>query len=284
MWEGLKNYILGTIMDMFQSIQSLGTDSYLSQSPGEFSKVAYDGIALVRDNVVAPVAYTILALFLILELHHVATRAEGVHGTMGIELPLKVLFKMILCKVATDNAGLIMDATYAVSIHLIEGISDSLTAGSGGFPIPNYEEFEASVENLSKGELLMASVKVSIVELVVSGCILITQVIVLARFFVVFIYMAIAPLPVATLPHNELSSIAKNFLKNFAAVALHGVFIYLALSLFLLILRGNMIESLTPSGAGDINAILWGMVGYTIVLIVTIFATSRWAKSICNAM
>ena len=46
--------------------------------------------------------------------------------------------------------------------------------------------------------------------------------IVAARFIELYVYNALASLPIATLCYRELHGIAVNFLKNYMAVALQG--------------------------------------------------------------
>jgi hypothetical protein len=100
------------------------------------------------------------------------------------------------------------------------------------------------------------------------------QIICIGRFLEIYIHVAIAPIPLATLPSDDLNSIAKNFLKSFAAVSLQGALIYLILSFFPQLVNSNILG----------EQIAFTMLLYSIVLVIAIFSAGKWAKSICNAM
>ena len=90
----------------------------------------------------------------------------------------------------------------------------------------------------------------------------------------IYVYIAISPIPIATFPSDDLNQIAKGFLKSFAAVCLQGAFIYLILSFFPILVSSNIL--------GDTSA--WGLLLYSLILALGVFSSSRWAKSVCNAM
>jgi NADH:ubiquinone oxidoreductase subunit H len=95
-----------------------------------------------------------------------------------------------------------------------------------------------------------------------------------------YVYLAISPLPLATIPNSELSSVAKNFLKSFAAVSIQGVLIFTVLALY-----GTLIGSIASNDAfTDITTAMLEATLYSLVLVVCISMTGRWSKSICNAM
>lgn len=96
----------------------------------------------------------------------------------------------------------------------------------------------------------------------------------IARFIEIYVYIAISPIPIATFPSDDLNQIAKGFLKSFAAVCLQGAFIYLILSFFPILVSSNIL--------GDTSA--WGLLLYSLILALGVFSSSRWAKSVCNAM
>ena len=95
-------------------ILSLSTDgSKLTGSMSNFMPQLYTYTELVMTNVVLPVAYTILALFLVFELYSITIRTENMgsgSNTMGTEIVFRTLFKMVLAKLAVDSVPLILNA------------------------------------------------------------------------------------------------------------------------------------------------------------------------------
>ena len=117
-----------------------------------------------------------------------------------------------------------------------------------------------------------------ITNLIVQIAVKMAQIIVIARFVELYLYFCVAPIPIATLPSGEMSQIGKNFLKSFAAVCLQGTLIYLVLSFF------PFIADFFLEGSDNFLVIAGNMIGYAILLIVAVWSTQKWAKSICNAM
>lgn len=278
----MTDFILGEIIGIYEAISNAGTNSHLASSLEGFSSVVYNGIQLIRTNVIAPVAYVILSLFLLLELQNIATRVEGHQGTIGAELPIKALFKMIICKTVIDNIGLITSAFFEVSLHLIKKTETILSVSGATSLTPNILALRRVIADYGILERFALSAKISLIGILVSLSLLVVKVIIISRFFQIFIYIAISPIPVATLPHSEMSSVAKNFFKNFAAACLHGVLIYIVIAIFPLLVNGAVLGAI--DGSGDFSADLWKILGYCFVLAVSVTASGRWAKSICNAM
>lgn len=278
----MVDYILGEIVNIYNAIADFGSSSNLTTTLEGFNRGISDGINVIRSNVITPVAYTILALFLLLELQNIASRIEGQHGILGAELPIKALIKMVICKVIIDEIGLIMNAFYEVSLYIIKKIS-SILGDIGALEIgDNILKLREAIDSYGFGEKLLLASKVGIIGIVVSLIMTIVKVVIIARFIEIFIFIAISPIPVATLPHSEMSSIAKNFFKSFAAVCMHGVLIYIILAMFPLLLNSAILGKL--GGSADLSAELWKMCGYSLVLAISVIASGRWAKSMFNAM
>lgn len=275
--------ILTWINDIILGLSTNGSN--LTGSMRSFMPQLYDYTNLVMTNVVLPVAYTILALFFVFELYNASIRTEGMGGgtaNLGAEMVFKVMFKMILCKVAVDSVPLILNAIYEVTTHITTGVAGVMGGGSitgGGIDI---EALEPVLEAFGFWTGLVALVMCLIVFLVSMIAVVLANIIIVTRFIELFIYFAIAPIPIATFPSAEMSSIGKNFLKNFAAVSVQGTLIFIVLSFFPVLFNNAFLNN-GAVGEGLFGA-LAGVLGYSIVLILAVFSTGRWAKSITHAM
>ena len=118
----MEDYILGKILDVLNTVENLGT-GILIQSPESFNSTLYNGIISIMDNAVMPVASMILALFLVLELYKISIRTESMN-TLGLEIPMKTMFKFVLCKVVMDNLKLILLAMNQVATTLISRMNN----------------------------------------------------------------------------------------------------------------------------------------------------------------
>jgi len=278
----MDDYIISRIQDIFNSVTSAGASGgSLMLSPQTFNGAIYSGVIKMMESGVMPVAYVILGLFFVLELYNITIRTEGQQGTMGIEIPFKVMFKIVLCKTAIDSTKLILEAMYAVSTQLINNIR-GVISGSGSLTTANLDAVRTSVASMDFGVKLMTSVEVTLIYLIVQFVMIIITVIVVGRMIEVYVMMAVAPVPLATFPNAEMSSIAKNFLKGFAAVCLQGVLIYIVVAIFPL-LFGNAAMGKVDDPA-NFSASMMNAAGYSFVLLISVFATGKWSKMICNAM
>ena len=237
---------------------------------------------LVMKNVIQPVAYTILALFLVLELYKISTRVEGIGGSpsnLGAEVVVRVLFKLVVCKVVIDQIPMILNVIYNTTTSITRGVAG--VVGGGNISGMDLSALESSIEALSFWNGLICLILCFVVFLFTLIAVVFANIIISARFIELYVYFAISPIPVSTLPSDEMSQIGKNFLKNFAAVCIQGTLIFIVLSFYPHLFPANLFSYSTALG---IFSALMGILGYSLVLVICIFATNKWSKSICNAM
>lgn len=224
-------------------------------------------------NAIMPLAYTVLALFMLLELYKAAVRIEGAGGgyQTGAEVIFRVLIKMALCKFVLDNTPQLLVAIHDTFGGLVGNLSSSTAANI------DLASLEAQVEDLGFFESLPYLLLSFICLLIAAATYIAAQIIILARAVELYLYVAVAPLPLATFPHDEMSSIGKNFLKSFAAIGLQGVLIWLVLR-FLPTIFG------TAGASGE--GLLWTLLGAAaqcITVFVALTSTGRISKSILQA-
>ena len=125
--------------------------------------------------------------------------------------------------------------------------------------------------------MLLILVFASLISLLAS---VLVNVVVTGRFLQMYVYLAVAPIPISTMPHHEFSGIAKNFFKGFMAVSIQGTLIYMV-QLFYPFLLKTAFENADHSGAMGLVA---AVIGFSILLIFAVFQTNAWAKSLTTAM
>lgn len=273
----MEEYIMSLIKDVINGVNKTGS-GILLQSPETFNKTLYDGVISIMNNAVMPVAYVLLGLLFMLELYNITIRTEGMHNS-GFEIPFKTMFKIALCKIFIDSTPLIMGAIFGISTEIISNIG-GVFGGSSASMAANFDLMEQSIKSMGFATKLLLSVQVTLIWLIFKFSTLVISVIIIGRMVEIYVYLAIAPLPLATIPNSEINSVAKNFLKSFAAVSVQGVLIFIVLALY-----GTLIGSVAnKTNYTDITAALLEATLYSLVLVVCIFMTGKWSKSICNAM
>ena len=270
-----KDLLIQWITELNDKLLSVGQSGYLSIGIGSFNATLYGYIKTIMTSVVMPVAYVILALFFVLELYKASIKIDGAGGgsSFGAEMVFKVMFRMVLCKVAVDSSLLFMEAIYNVTLNLTQGVAGVLgsSAMTGGLDVA---ALTTQINSMGLGDQLGLFVELVIVKFAVWVIVGLVQVICIARFIEIYVFVAVSPIPIATFPSDDLNTIAKNFLKSFAAVCLQGVFIYIILSFFPMLFNANIL--------GDTS--IFGMLLYSVILALAVFSSGKWAKSICNAM
>jgi hypothetical protein len=276
------------IMGLLELINSLilsvsGNTSPLTAPLGGFMGSMYSYSLIVLQNVAMPVAYTVLALFFVMELYKASVKVEGAGGgnQLGAEMVFRVMIKMVICKMVLDETPNILKAIYNATTEITTLVSGIVSGGSatGGMDTAALEPVIGALGFWGGIPVIIIVCIILLITLVAVG---LANVIIVARFVELFVYLCISPIPIATLPNEEMSQIGKNFLKSFAAVCVQGTLIFLVLSFFPILFNSGFLEN--SGAAGSIYLSLLGILGYSIVLVLAIFATGKWAKSICHAM
>ena len=254
-----------------------GTETFLAVDLGAFNDVMYKWVEAIMKSVAMPIAYVILSLFFVLELHKASLRADGVGGgtPFGVEVVFRAMLKMALCKMAIDSTLLIMRAIYGVSLAVTKGIAGVIKDEAGAVTESvDIAVLKTAIEAMDTGDQIGMLIELVFVRFGILVILGIVHVICIGRFVTIYAHIAISPIPIATIPSEELSSIAKGFLKSFAAVCLQGALIYLILSFFPVLISANIL--------GDKS--IFGLLLYSVILVMAIFGSGQLAKGICNAM
>ena len=114
----MKDALTNIVQQMYTTISSGTGIDLLTLSLSGFNGVAYSYIKLILENVALPIAYTILALFALLELWKASTHLEGSGGHLGIEIIIRVMVRVILCKLLVDYSLTIMEAIFEAALYL----------------------------------------------------------------------------------------------------------------------------------------------------------------------
>ena len=274
-----------SIIDSLNYINSLiigvGQDSSLASTLVGFNAILY-GFCNAIMTVMKPVGYSILGLFLMLELSKISIKMEASGGgsTASMKMVFGILIKATLCKLAVDNTSVIMNTIFNMSLHMTQQVSGILSGGAAAGGL-NIALLSTVVNNMGMGDQIGAVIQIFIIKILINGVIALVNVIVIGRFVEIYLYIAVSPIPVATIPGEELSSIAKNFFKSFAAVCIQGTLIYIVLGFFPSLMSAAILGSM---GGTDINTALFAVMAYCILLALAVFSCGKLAKSICNAM
>ena len=206
----------------------MGQNSGLLSSLTDWNSTLAGYADSISTGVVMPVALTLLALFMILELYNATQRIamNGSNNAFTIQQIALVMLKIVVCRWAVVHTTEILNALFEVASTVTVGISGYVGSGEVNTTV----DIENAIAALPGGignmpvalELMVVGWMLRIVNIVVNT-------IVAARFIELYVYNAMASLSIATLCYQELHGIAVNFLKSYLAVASQGAVLYLVI-------------------------------------------------------
>jgi len=258
----------------------LGTDMYT------LTKTVYE-VAVV------PLAESILALFMLVQLVKISQRVDATATLPAVKEVIFLAVIYVLLHWFIVNALDIMQGIYQIVVDDIIPNIGSAASSTGFFqealstdPITN-----DIWDSMSIGAALMVFI-VSILSLLI-GLIayIIAIVVAYARAWQIYVYAAFSAIPISLLGFDETRQMGISFLKNFVSACLAG-----AVMMFLLVAYPYILSGLSaPSGSGftiltfigdptgDIAGgllVLLQFLATTILLIIALLKSGAWAKEI----
>ncbi|NEW62438.1 hypothetical protein GMA11_06205 [Granulicatella sp. zg-ZJ] len=273
--------IRGIIELIFKMITSFSSDSKLTLSFTDYAPNVYKFVESIMTTVTLPVGYSILGLFFLLEMQRIAYKVEQMGGSQfGFQTTGMTLVKLVLCKIAMDSISLILKAISEVSIFLVGEIAKVEFASAVG---QNTVSIDKLMEPISKSgffEQLVLFIIMLLVLILTIISTVIAHVLLLARMIELYVLFAFSPIPIATMPNQEHSSIAKNFLKLFASGCIHGTVIYLVMLMYPLFIA----QGLLNASQLDVWNTIGTVAGFSFLLIFALMKTQQLSKAIVGAM
>lgn len=220
--------------ELYQGLEYLGNMlekmwALLTTSPQTFKGGTIWNVISTINGVLGAIGTALLVLFF----------TVGVIKTCGSfaelrkpETAVKVFIRFAIAKYLIDNClTLLVDF-----VTIVQGIISKVTGASSigtalEFTIPS--EVQSTFEGIGilDGAIpIWAVCFIAHLAFIVVGLVLLLTV--YGRFFRIYMYAAIAPIPLSTMAGQPTENIAKSFLKSFAGVCLQGVVIVLACVIF----------------------------------------------------
>ena len=233
--EGIY-WLIENMLKIWQTVLS-DIERWLTASPFDFSPGAWSAAAGINGALLGT-AYGLLLLFFLLTFFRTVTDIRE----LTLQQIIGWIAAFLLAKFALDSSMLILRSIVGLTLDASGIILDSFGAdvdwGSAGHLAESAAaagaEWNASALSAilqffqSIPEFLL--VCLMWVVLLIAGIII--TVVVYMRFFKVFIYTALAPIPLSFFAHPELKQTAIHFLKSYGAVCLEICVIAVALVIF----------------------------------------------------
>ena len=248
----------------------------ITQSPETFRDGAVWGVIQSIHGALQAIAYALLVLFFVV----------GVMKTCGTfaelkkpEHALKLFIRFVLAKAVITHGMELMLAFFSV----IQGIMNTIMNTAGFDKIKNTQlpdEVIEAVENTGFFESIPIWAITLIGGLIIWVLAFVMILTVYGRFFKLYMYTAIAPVPLSTFAGEPTQNIGKSFLRSYAAVCLEGAIIVLACIIFSIIARAN------PNFDEDLTAaaMVWQYIGQVVFNMLILTGTIKLSDRIVKEM
>ena len=248
----------------------------LTQSPETFKGGGIWSVIVNIHGALQAVAYALLVLFFVV----------GVVKTCGSfvevkkpEHALKLFVRFAIAKGVISHGLELMMALF----NIVQGIVSTImrTAGFGAAQqtvLPN--EIVEAVEDCGFFESIPLWAVTLIGGLFITVLSFIMIMSVYGRFFRLYLYTAIAPIPLSTFAGEPSQNVGKSFIKSYAAVCLEGAIIVLACIIF------SLFASSPPVVDPDAAAVtmVWSYIGELIFNMLVLVGAVKMADRVVREM
>ena len=248
----------------------------LTQSPQEFKDGTIWRVMVNVHNAVQAIGLALLVLFFVV----------GVMKTCGSfaelkkpEQALKLFIRFALAKGVVTYGLELMIAL----LSIIQGVVSTIMSAAGyGSPqdtiLPT--EIITAVEECSFFESIPLWAVTLIGSLFITVLSFVMIMTVYGRFFKLYLYAAIAPIPLAAFAGEPSQNIGKSFLKSYAAVCLEGAIIVLGCIIFSVFAATPPV--IDPNAAAV--SMVWSYVGEMIFNMLVLVGTVKMADRVVREM
>lgn len=278
--EWLKSLLIPVIMDTLSHTFDMVNDkvgevaTQVGQTPADFQPGVFSMIRTLSENVIMPIAGIILTFIACYELIQLVISHNNL-ANFETWIFFKWVFKTFVAVELITNTFNITMAVFDVAQHVVLQ-SGGIISGSTAVDASALAGMRSTLEAMDAGSVLMVFLQTFIVQFLMRILSLCIFVVVYGRMIEIYLMVSMAPIPFATFGNKEQSMVGQNYLRSLFALGFQGFLIMVCVGIYAV-----LITSVTFSD--DIVGSLWGVVGYTVLLVFTLFKTGSVAKSILHA-
>ncbi len=246
----------------------------VTQSPEEFKDGAIWGVITNIHGALQAIGYSLLVLFFVVGVMKTCGNFAEVKRP---EIALKMFIRFILAKASIDYGLELMMALF----NIVQGIVSKImaTAGLGAISetvLP--DSIITAIEDSGFWESVPLWAVTLIGSLFITVLSFIMIMTVYGRFFKIYLYTAIAPVPLASFAGEASSSVGKSFIKSYTAVCLEGAIIVLGCIIFSLFASSPPVVDASAAAVNQVWTYVGELIFNMIVLVGTVKMSDRVVK------
>lgn len=248
----------------------------ITQSPEEFKGGTIWGVITNIHGALQAIGYSLLVLFFVV----------GVMKTCGNfaemkrpEIALKMFVRFVLAKAAIDYGLELMMALF----DIVQGIVSKIMTTAGISSVTQTilpDTIIQSIEDSGFWESVPLWAVTLIGSLFITVLSFIMIMTVYGRFFKIYLYTAIAPVPLSSFAGEPSSIVGKSFMKSYAAVCLEGAIIVLGCIIFSLFAATPPVVDTTAAAVNQV----WSYVGELVFNMIVLVGTVKMSDRVVREM
>lgn len=248
----------------------------ITQSPEQFKGGEIWNVITDIHGALQAIGYSLLVLFFVV----------GVMKTCGSfaemkrpEIAVKMFIRFILAKASIDYGLELMVAL----IEIVQGLVSKIMAASGLSAVSQTvlpDSIVTAIEDCGFWESVPLWAVTLIGSLFITVLSFVMIMTVYGRFFKIYLYTAIAPVPLSSFAGEPSSSVGKSFIKSYTAVCLEGAIIVLGCIIFSLFADSPPV---IDEAAAAVNQV-WSYVGELIFNMIVLVGTVKMADRVVKEM
>ena len=249
----------------------------LTQSPATFKGGTIWSMILSINNALVGIGYGLLVLFFAMSIFQ---SAASFRDFQRPEFVLRHLIRFILAKTAVGRCMELMTAIF----DICGGIVQTAMSGLGG-SISTAATLPSDIINAIESAGLLESIPLWLVSLLGSLFITVMSFILLltvyGRFFRLYMFTALAPLPLSSFAGEGTSTSGKAFIKSYIGVCMEGAVIVIACLIY-----SAFLSSSAPAVDASLPAVTmaWEYIGQLIFNMLILTGLVRGASRIVKEM
>lgn len=274
----LDNWVVQNLQNALATWNNKLSEIWLliTQSPEEFKDGTIWTVITNIHGALQAIGYSLLVLFFVV----------GVMKTCGSfaeikrpEIALKMFIRFVLAKASIDYGLELMTSLF----EIVQGIVSKIMETSGLSSTTETVLPESIIKAIEKSGF-WESVPLWAVTLIGSLFITVLSFIMImtvyGRFFKIYLYTAIAPVPLSSFAGEPSSSVGKSFVKSYAAVCLEGAIIVLGCIIFSVFAASPPV---VDESAAAVNQV-WSYVGELIFNMIVLVGTVKMSDRVVKEM
>lgn len=276
--EDSSNWVVQNLQNALATWNNKLSEIWLliTQSPEEFKDGTIWTVITNIHGALQAIGYSLLVLFFVV----------GVMKTCGSfaeikrpEIALKMFIRFVLAKASIDYGLELMTSLF----EIVQGIVSKIMETSGLSSTTETVLPESIIKAIEKSGF-WESVPLWAVTLIGSLFITVLSFIMImtvyGRFFRIYLYTAIAPVPLSSFAGEPSSSVGKSFVKSYAAVCLEGAIIVLGCIIFSVFAASPPV---VDESAAAVNQV-WSYVGELIFNMIVLVGTVKMSDRVVKEM